>query len=127
MQMIERVAPVSLIWAAPFVVAGIYLMWRARLQGKLDTGRLVSIGFGMLVPLWLLGGIGFFLIFRDDSAPDAGLAMSVGLTIAGLGATLIWAASALIAFLMFTDRHPDRKSTRLNSSHERLSRMPSSA
>ena len=28
MQMIERVAPVSLIWAAPFVVAGIYLMWQ---------------------------------------------------------------------------------------------------
>ena len=25
------------------------------------------------------------------------------------------------------DAHPDRKSTRLNSSHERLSRMPSSA
>ena len=26
-----------------------------------------------------------------------------------------------------TVQHPDRKSTRLNSSHERLSRMPSSA
>ena len=42
-------------------------------------------------------------------------------------ALLLWHPSAVICRLRSRPRRPDRKSTRLNSSHERLSRMPSSA
>ena len=45
-----------------------------------------------------------------------------------LGRTLLGVAAASVAFAMaFPFPAPDRKSTRLNSSHEWISRMPSSA
>ena len=104
MEIIQRVATVSVIWALPFAAVGIYLMWRASVQNALHAGRFVGIGFGMMVPLWLIGGIGFYLVFANPAPPDAGLAMSVGLAFAGAGATLLWASSALIVFLILRSR-----------------------
>ena len=59
----------------------------------------------------------------------AALALALGFVTLAMNQTTSKAATHTIVPLK--DRHPagvlDRKSTRLNSSHERLSRMPSSA
>ena len=104
MEVLQRVAAISVIWALPFASDGIYLMSRARQHGELSTAGIVRIVIGMLLPLWIVGGIGFYLIFLDKSAPDAGLAMSVGLAFGGTGASIVWMTSALVAYLFMKSR-----------------------
>lgn len=104
MDVLQRVATISVIWALPFAVVGIYLMSRARRHGQLTTAGFVQIVLGILLALWIVGGIGFYLIFLDKSAPDAGLAISVGLAFGGTGASIVWLASALVAFLYMKSR-----------------------
>ena len=93
--------------------------WRGRWTGKsaailqpastAEVATLVSLANALNVPL----------------VPQGGNTSMVG------GATPPADGSALIVSLRRMNRirsiEPDRKSTRLNSSHERLSRMPSSA
>lgn len=102
--MVLRVVMVSVLWAAPFVAFGIIRMIRAQWRGSLDragTGRIV---IETLIGLWVIGGIGFYLVFNQPSAPDAGLAISVGLIMAGTGATIVYIVSGLIAWQVIRAR-----------------------
>ena len=71
-------------------------------------------------------GIGFVTLTRVQISPDLQLARVL---YTALGDERARAASgrALARAAPFLRRHIDRKSTRLNSSHSRASRMPSSA
>ncbi len=96
--MVLRVAMVSVLWAAPFVVFGIVRMIRARRRGSLDRASTARIVIEALIGLWVIGGFGFYLVFNQSSAPDAGLAISVGLIMAGTGAMIVFILSGLIAW-----------------------------
>ena len=57
----------------------------------------------------------------------ASLVAGLALNMLPLG-RIVWTPDILMVLLVFWSVHqPDRKSTRLNSSHEFVSRMPSSA
>ena len=67
------------------------------------------------------------LLRRSRSSPLAlALALALGLTLAAQAPVQAQSLLELYGAARAYDA-PDRKSTRLNSSHERLSRMPSSA
>lgn len=96
--LLARLAVAGLLWAAPFVAAGLFLMVRAERRGELTTGRFIGLFLGMLGPLWLLGGAVCLLFLAGLPGPDAGLAASVGTAFAGVGATIVWTVSAAIGF-----------------------------
>ena len=88
-----------------------------------DMRLAVRVGGGALM------GVLFFLIVVTlipfAIGPDLALLQRIGPAILWLGALL---ASLLALDRLFAaDHEEDRKSTRLNSSHVSLSRMPSSA
>ena len=55
------------------------------------------------------------------------LLIAVTIALTAIGVVLVWAATEPELRSIGADPHTDRKSTRLNSSHRSLSRMPSSA
>ena len=92
------VALASIVWAAPFAVVGIHLMYRASKDNQLGIARFLGITLGTGLLLLVVGAPAFLLIFSGQPGPDAGLALSVGLAFSAIGAVSVWAVTALLAF-----------------------------
>ena len=100
------------------IAPGQPLLWIQERMAILEGGRVYPPGMGAFPD---------FIHVETRDARDALWAMEEGLRCSALGAVVgeTWGDPAALDFT--ATRRLDRKSTRLNSSHERLSRMPSSA
>ena len=81
-------------------------------------------------PAWMEGGNRDFLLGTDDQGRDVLSAILFGSRISlVVGALSVVDAEGVvnIVYAFMHDKFSDRKSTRLNSSHDVISRMPSSA
>ena len=99
--------------------------------------RVSTLGF-LIFAVWIIGVGGIVIVAWGDAmgwlAVAAGLAIAAlyatgrfQRSIAGLGESRSYPTRVFIANILLIAIAGDRKSTRLNSSHVRLSRMPSSA
>ena len=117
---LEFVAIWGRVWVAR-IAGGIFLFFAAGMGLIALLGRDLNAGaIGLLtilsLPMWAFGL--WMLYFASNFARLRAAVKDAGLQVVGLTGTRVWPFRAVPR---------DRKSTRLNSSHLKLSRMPSSA
>ena len=109
-----QAATVLLQWST----GGLLFLWLTtrRREVGLGYGWLMRASFGSIALLGLLAGLRYGVVVGRELA-------SAGVVAATAGAMI----SSIVRRKAGVSGHVDRKSTRLNSSHTDISRMPSSA
>ena len=148
--MLFRSAPITMLFAVTGIVLLIACANIANLLLARGAGRATEMGVRLAlgatrrhlvvqlltesVLLALIGGAASLLVARWTLSgimallpPEANESMRFTLNGSVIGFSAILAVLTGLLFGLFPALHRDRKSTRLNSSHLRLSRMPSSA
>ena len=108
-----------------FIAAGMRLVWAAGRRGFLTVAVMDLVqGLGVFVVIIQIQKIISSLVNANKGGSWSGLAEAIGIFIAANAAIMVAEGITGNRRNMLGQ---DRKSTRLNSSHESTSRMPSSA
>ena len=121
------IAGASILWLLLGVSVGVISAVKRRsLTDRFAMGFAL---FGISTPVFWLGLMALYIFWRQLGWTGGSGYVSPVDSITGFFSHMIlpWVVLALLYAAFYARMTRDRKSTRLNSSHERLSRMPSSA
>ena len=90
---------------------------------KIEKKHLLD--YTILIPYLILSVVGLIVVYSTTSARLVTFGANPFASVMNQGA--FWLVSLLFIFFIYRLKLKDRKSTRLNSSHSEISRMPSSA